>query len=315
MKITVVFFSNRQGCIDLMVMSLLPQVFDSQKVSYDLVVIDGYPGRVERGEVEVFLTSASMSHDGPTLPLRAYSAPKAKTFPWSRTGFANAMNSGIMLSDGDYVVFLHDYTHINPDAIALWAEAFSKYSPKTLISGIMQWCKSPKPDNLSDVTTYKDYPLQIINEDLWVPETFEIAYWGAPTSFFDECNGIDERADFCSQFSLYAVMAHAKALGYNLVVDSSLNCMMVRHHYWDKGIWEGPINSEWRMKGAFCDVPTEPIWTGWAANPYNMAEERRKNDEILSRPLRLHPRFYLSLTRDTPKVAEMRSNRIEVLDR
>ena len=309
MKISVVYITNRNGCLDLMTASLLRQRFDSTKVTFELVVIDGYPGRVERGEAQLYLTEASLLETGNKLPLRAYASPRPKTFPWSRTGFANAMNSGVMLSGGDYVVFLHDYTHIEPNAIELWYNAFTKH-PKTLISGVIQWCTAAPPDNLSDISTWKSYPLPMTLEDLAIPRTFEVAYWGAPISFFDECNGIDERADFCSQYSLYAVQTHAKAWGYETVVDTTLACLMVRHHDWDTASWYGPHNSEWRMKGVYSDVPKEPVWTGWGANPYNMAVERRKNDEVLNRPIRLSPRYHVSLTRDTPEVAQRRPEKV-----
>lgn len=296
MNITVIFFTNRPGCIDLMASALAAQQWDKDKFTWELVVVDGYPGRVDRGHAEVYVVSLG-------VPLRSYVPPKSKTFPWSRTGFANAMNTGLLLAGGTHVVFLHDYTSLPSDALERWYAAFTDY-PNHLITGIAQEIQAPKPESPEDVMTWTDGDATMRAGRMWIPDDFEVGYWGGPISFFDDGNGIDERADFCSHYALHAVKAQAKLLGYNLLVDHSLLCYMIDHREWDEGPWSSPVNSQWRMKGVYSDVPQEPVWGAWAANPYCLKSERMKNAVLLDLPIRLHPRFYVSNTPDTPKVAE-----------
>ncbi len=294
MNLTVVFITNRAGCIDLMGSTLAAQQYDPNKFSWELIVVDGYPGRIERGHAEVYLNELK-------LPLRTYTVPRTKTFPWSRTGFTNAMNSGALLARDSNLIFLHDYTFLPEGSLTRWYEAFTNH-PHSLISGIAQEFGAEKPDALEDVLTWRVQPIKTVSLGMWIPETFEVGYWGCPVSFFDDGNGIDERADFCSQYALYSIKAQALAHNYPLLVDHSLVAHMIDHRQWDNGSWTGPQNSPWRMKGIYSDVPQEPQWTGWGANPYHFRTERLKNDEVLSRPVRLAPRFHISLTPDAPKI-------------
>ncbi len=290
MRISVCYVSNRAGCIDLLKASLVNQ---QDPGDWELVVVDGYSGRVERGDAEQFLLATG-------LPVRAYVPPKPKTFPWSRTGFTNAMNTAIMHAGGSHVVFLHDYTQLQFDALANWRAAFTAY-PKTLISGIATEYLAPKPTKIDDVFTWEEanVPLKALKQ--WIPDDFEVFYWGCPVELFDLSNGIDERADFCSQFALYSLKEQAKVHGYGLQVNHSLLCHAIDHRAWDDGKWTDPKNSDWRMKGVYSDVPQEPVWTGWGANPFNMKLERARLEHEYGMAVKPHPRYYMVPTQDVPK--------------
>lgn len=285
MKLTFVYMTIRAGGLDLLTACLREQ---TDPGDWELIVVDGFPGRVERGEAECWMASNG-------LPLKAYVAPKPKTFPWSRTGFANAINTGALHASGEFVVYLHDYTVYPPDMVKLWRAVLSNTDGRTLVHGVGQDLLAPEPDALSDVQTWINQPGFRYRGD-WVPEVFELGYFAVPVRYFEEGNGVDERADFCFCYATRAVVAQARRLGYALRVEKGLVCGMIDHHVWEKEVDRKKfhVKSHWRIPGEFSDVPEEPRWTGWAANPYNMAAERAKIASESDRPVRVHPKYHFN---------------------
>ena len=280
-KLSFVYLTIRAGSIDILASVLSAQ--DKSK-PWELIVVDGYPGRVQRGWAERFLVHAG-------LPLKAYVEPKPKTFPWSRTGFANAINTGALHASGEFVVYLHDYTVFPPDMTLRWWDVLSNTDGRTLVHGVAQEYESDPPDVLDDIRTWsKKMDLRYRRD--WIPELFELGYFGIPIKFFEECNGIDERADFCFNFATRATIAHARALGYSLKVEPSLVCGMIDHHLW-------PVNgkpsedSKWVIPGVYSDVPAVPNWTGWGANPFLFSKERQRILEELNNPVRTKENHYI----------------------
>lgn len=263
MKLSFVYLSNRPGSIDILAANMSQQV-PVPGVEFELVVIDGYPGRVERGKAEAYLRSKG-------VPVRHYGLPKTKTFPWSRTGFVNAMNTGIMYATGDYVVFLHDFMALPASAVSNIARLLPMYGDRALIHGVAITYQSQAPAKEDDIDSA--IPSAWIPREPWVPEVFEMAYWIAPMSFFEATNGIDERADFCSEWALNCVMAQARFHNYALKVDRMMICHMLDHRVWHDG--EVNKDSIYKTHGSligkqFTDIPEEPEWSWWSANPYRL---------------------------------------------
>ncbi len=264
MKISVIYISNRPGSIDLLCSSLATQ---EGNVDWELIVVDGYEGRVQRGKAEQYLRDHK-------LPIRYYGLPKAKLFSWSRTGFCNAMNTGLFHVTGDYVVFLHDYTRILETALRDWVLMFTQTGDHCLVHGVAINYETEPPEREDDIVTWNN-PSPWRPRDPWVPNPFEVGYWGGPITFFDRCNGIDERADFRADWALNCVMAQAACHGYKLHVDARLICHMVDHRVWHKG--PHSTDSVWKtwLEGGQ-DIP-EPVWTYWSANSFHLAYERFRN--------------------------------------
>jgi len=257
--ISFIYLSNRPGGIDVLTHTLKHQDSDD----WELVFVDGFPGRVQRGHARkhLDLNNGRVGWHGP---------PKPKTFPWSRTGFVNAMNTGLIHARGSHVVFLHDFTHAAPASAGAWADVFAR-CPRELIHGAADVYRTPPPDGVHDVMTWEHQPpLQF--RERWVPKHFEVGYWGGPLEFFLSCNGIDERADMCALWALNDVIAKAGFHGYGLRVVPQLLCAQFDHREWQDRIG----NSPYRTIGECSDVAEEPVWTGWACNPYNLRDERRK---------------------------------------
>jgi len=283
MKLSFVYITIRAGSLDILGSSLQRQ---QDPGDWELIVVDGLPGRVSRGFAENYLTQGG-------LPLRAYVTPKPKTFPWSRTGFANAINTGALYATGEHVIYLHDYTQFPPNMVKHWREVLSQTDRKTLVHGMSREVEADPPDAISDIQTWKESPRAHFRGE-WIPKVFELGYFSVPISFFEEGNGVDERADFCFVFATKSVIAKARLLGYQLKVDPSLSCDMIDHHLWEKKTDRAAFhkNSHWRIPGEFSDVPEEPEWTAWSANPYHFASERARIVAEMAKPVRVHPKYH-----------------------
>jgi len=244
--LSLIYLATRPGGVDLLATSLLRQV---NAPPYELIVVDGFPGRVERT-----LAERNLRQSG--LPVSAYVKPKPKTFPWSRTGFANAINTGALHAAGDYALFLHDFTLFPEDMVRRWTEVMAASDGLTHVHGKSLEFEAPPPDVVDDYVTWTYQPVEMRCRGEWVP-----SHWD---------------------------------LGYSLKVDPSLTCQMVDHHLWDAAP-EGPlgaVNTTWRTPGDFADVPEMPVFTDWGANPYNFKDEHWRVLQELARPVRVHPKHH-----------------------
>ncbi len=260
MFLSFVYVSNRTRSIDLLARGLSSS--PPADPGWELVVVDGVPARVASGRAPHHLRDCG-------IPVGWYGPPRAQPQPNAVTGFVSAMNSGLLRCRGDHVVFLHDYEISPPGAPAAWAGAF-RANPRTLIHGSADVYAADPPDTPDDEeirTWLGDYPGLLVER--WVPGVFEVGYWGGPMAYFEATNGIDCRADLCSEWALACVMAQAKIHGYALKVIPELSCVQFDHRAWHAGGDGG--NSGWKTWGHFRGAAREPEWTGWSCNDFNMA--------------------------------------------
>lgn len=278
MKISFIYVSNRPGGIDLLATCMANQNLHGADLEWELVVIDGWPGRVERRAAERHLRDAG-------IPLRYYGTPKLRTFPWTPTGYANAVNTGLIYCSGTHAVILHDFCWLPPALAVYWGATFREH-PRAMISGVGIVYVAPPPDvtadaversegetdaehaaraaHLTDIYTWRaiDIGRDWDARDPWVPERFETGHWGGPMEFFENCNGVDERADFAAGWASDAVAIQADLHGYDQRVERRIVI-----HRCDHKSWEGP-------KEAVPEPTPKPTWTGWSANSYVLRDER-----------------------------------------
>lgn len=259
-ELSFVYLTYRPGGIDL-----LAQSFICQPPIYELIVIDDFPGRSERGEAKKFLQAHG-------IPLKYYGQSKIKSLPASPCGLANAMNTGAMHATCQRIIFLHDFTVLPRSAIQLWQLSFEENGTKSLISGVGKVKEVPGPDCLGDISIWNKFSLLDIpkESESWIPEEQENFYQGVPISFLEGINGIDERSDYKISWPLKSVVLQAKTLGYRLVVDRRLEVDVLNHRNWGK-----VKDSTWHAeKKNPSELYNEPGWSSRSKNLFNFVEQR-----------------------------------------
>ncbi len=258
MKLSLVYLTLRPGGIDLLTESMTRQTFRD----FELIVVDDC---MERPLPDV---KSCLRWKGPIeMPLTVIRS-KPKTHPTTRQGLCNAMNTALLYVQGEYVAFLHDYTILPPDALGRMV-AVMEVCPRTLIHGIAQQFNAPKPDG-DGITTWKTRP-EFTHENMWIPEVFELFWFGGPTEFFEDINGFDERSDHCGEWIYECLVTQAKHLGYKLIVDHGNPIGMIDHRQWDGG-----AEGQWRIFGHVTSQPEKPQWSIPSSNPFDLKMLRAK---------------------------------------
>ena len=237
MTISLLYWTYRPGGFDLLVDGLKEQTHKD----WELIVVDDCPGR----DMTNYLRDNEM-------PLAFCGPSKKKQYPDTPHNQCNAINTGILHASGDTLLSVTDYEWLPSDALAKWAE-FCSTRPKTLFSG-------PGID-IKYTGNFKVGPVSIFDPPFtkWTDPRFErakindptgvvvpkimfgpsgpweIFYGGAPMEFFDEINGIDERADCSGPLPMFVPMMQAFELGYKFEVDTENYCYMIDHKNWEVG--------------------------------------------------------------------------------
>lgn len=264
--LSLVYLTYRPGGIDLLVESLR-----YQEPIYELIIIDDYPGRVERGEATNYIKRSG-------LPLTYHGPSKPHSYPDHCNGLANAMNTGALHATTLYIVFVHDFVWFPPGAMWQWSYWISHYSPNTILSGVAVMHPAKKPEKQGDVSIWHTDTAFCARNlfqrmESWTPRLFENFYAGVPLEFIQHINGFDERAD-CGHISwpCFSMFHQAYRNSVQAVVNPELLIHMVNHRVWkklDAKLWHAE-NMSIRKK--------IPNWQPVSPNPYNF---RQSYDQIV----------------------------------
>lgn len=271
--ISLVYLTYRPGGIDLLATSFAKD----EKRDYELIVIDDFPGRAGRGEAQKFLVDQG-------IKLGYYGGSKNKSYPNTKCGLANTVNTALIQAKGDFIVFLSDYSMLTIQWLEHWIilrgninKKLSK-NDKWLCSGGGIVYDTPKPLAPRDVLTWgKNNVPSPVPKWPWVPKEFETFYYGGPLAFFLTINGVDERSDHCISWSLESVVAQAKILEYDLIVEPQIVAHIIDHRVWDHKAEPSPwgIDGMWRIADSR-SLQNYPEWVVPSPNPFNLVEERKK---------------------------------------
>ncbi len=269
--ISLIVLTYRPGGLDLLADSLVG-THKTTHTDWELVVIDDFPGRVQRGDAAKYLRDRG-------LPLGYYGHSKPKTYEDTKSGLCNASNTALIHARGDWTVWLSDYTMLPPYWLLQWEYHLDRIEGrKWMMSGSAIEYYAPKPAAPDDIKTWQTPP-QMVAKKPWVPLEFETFYYGAPIEFFEQINGLDERADHCHCWPVSSTIAQARLLGYELNVSQEVVCHMVDHRMWDdpEKREEAPPGCGgeglWRITH-LQSTEQEPEWTVPSPNPLDLVAAR-----------------------------------------
>ena len=262
--LSLVYLTYRPGGIDLLVQSLRQQV-----PFYELIVVDDYPGRVERGEATNYIERHG-------LPLTFHGPSKSHSYPDHCNGLANAMNTGALHATTQYVIFVHDYTWLPLGALWSWRYWLSHSLHNTVLSGVAVMHGARDPEKMGDVSIWHTNPVFCGHnlfhrmED-WIPRLFENFYVGMPLEFIQRINGFDERAD-CGHicWPAFSMYYQARSSDFQVTVNRELLIHMVDHRVWKKfdlKLWHAEEMSLEKEP---------PEWQVPSPNPYSFRELRER---------------------------------------
>lgn len=262
MKISFIYASHRWGGFDVLAGWLAGQ--SCADAEHELIVVDGSPIRTKSGRVPTYLHQHR-------IPLVWYGEPKPRTFPWSTIGYANAVNTGLIHATGTHVVVVHDFIAAPKDSLVQWHRSFTA-NTRSMVCGDEMRCQVADPGGFDDVNTWASMSPWKKPEQPPTSTEFKLGIWGGPMELFEECNGLDERADFRHGWVVNDLKVKAKLLGWGMARDKGLPYYAADHTAWG-GV--GPANTIFKST-PFADVPYEPDWTDWSANSFVLAKERRR---------------------------------------
>lgn len=267
--ISLVYMTYRPGGLDLLAESLYQQ----PPSLYELILVDDFPGRVQRGLVTDHFLSRG-------IPLHWHGVSKPHSLPKERkNGLANAMNTGAAHARASHVIFISDYVWLPPGQVVQWIASIKSYQPNTLISGVGSVVTSEPPHCHGDISIWHGagYPgcARHIHEETeeWIPRVFETFYYSHPMVLLERTNGIDEWCD-CGHisWSMQVVELQGRFHGYHLVVDRRLRVIVVNHRLWkeaNKELWHAEEMSE---KDTFIKHTFHTV----SDNNYSFADLRQK---------------------------------------
>lgn len=265
--ISLIVLTYRPGGIDILADSLSRTM--PGKEPWELVLVDDYPDRVGRGEVQTYIQQRN-------IPLGWYGGSKNKSYPETKGGLCNATNTGIIHSRGDYLAFLSDYTMVQPNWLQM-CEHYQRTFPDAMVTGSAIMFDAPRPDNLGDVTTWKTTPY-VYPKWPWVPDEWETFWYCTKAEHWLTLNGLDERADHCHCWPVTSHVSQCMQARIPLMRDPHFSVHMIDHRIWDQDMTEpspwGPSCGMWRIDHR-TSLPEEPHWVVPSPNPFNLKDMRR----------------------------------------
>lgn len=257
--LSLVYLTYRPGGIDLLVQGLRQQAS-----VYELIVVDDYPGRAERGQAARYIEKRG-------IPLTYYGPSKPHSYPEHCNGLVNAMNSGVLKAKTSYVIYMHDYTWLPPGALLQWLIWLRRYTPNTIVCGVGKVHFAKEPEYNGDVSIWRtggDLCGKHIYQQMedWIPDQAENFYMGMPLELIHHINGFDERAD-CGHisWSLISMYYQAAVNQIQCMVNPRLFMHMIDHKFWKD------LNPElWKAEKK--ERPEPPEWLPVSPNPYLFKE-------------------------------------------
>lgn len=261
---SLVYMTYRPGGIDLLAESLA-----NQPSIYELIVVDNYPGRIERRNSINYIRDRK-------IPLRFYGGPSIPVEGEPKRGIARAINAGAVQATTNKLIFLEDLCWLPPGWAYQWEKVLGEVGDKQVtISATSSLRLASPPDIDDDISIWKQKPcwLNIQHEiEVWKPYYIEGFHSYYPIKFFEDINGFDERGG-AEEWGA-SLFFQLQSLGYESIVDDRIRIGMVNHR-----AWGGPKWTTENPKKITCEasMPLNKI----SPNPYNFKELRKNYTSVV----------------------------------
>lgn len=222
-RVSVIYLTYRPGGYDILAAGLTQQTHDN----IELIIVDDYPGRREK--VQEYLESQDIyaSYIGPS---------KKKCFPEIAFNDSNAHNTGIMMSTGDILVILTDYTYLHEDTIERFVNKIQD-EPKACVSAVANiWAVQPA-DLTDPISIFKKHWDGTAIENggtsngQWRPQKFEVFCSAFPWAIIRDTNGFPEKYDALSSRQPESIYFF-EDVGAHLIVDPGNIVDVIDHRNW-----------------------------------------------------------------------------------
>ncbi len=225
--LSVVFLTYRPGTIDIMADSLANQTFKN----FEVIVVDDHPVD-RRAKVRAYLEGRGLrvAYVGPSKP---------KCFPDVAFNVSTAINTGFIMSRGEYVMLYQDFIWLHPDHLEkIMSHEEEMKKGACIVLGAQLW-ECPRKRNDQGVITLWNPPWQGPPESNgcfrgggWMPEAWEFAVICFPWHVAAGGNGWPEWQDAYAAHQLGPIISRFEKVGGHPLVLRDSPMDMLNHREW-----------------------------------------------------------------------------------
>ena len=233
-KFSIVYLTYRPGGYDMLTDGLSHQICQD----YELICID------ERKDLHKTRLEYLKEHN---VKISIITQSKKKCFPDTAFNLINAYNTGILLSKGDYIIIINDFTWLPPDALSKFLKQERMLQENTVISASAEYSLTEFPrkkDYINDPVTVWERPWSGNPEangyshgNIWTGNPMELFYAVFPYTLLVKMNGFSECYDSFSANQLVPTIEGIQKAGGKIHIDKDNLCFMIHHREWGGGLW------------------------------------------------------------------------------
>jgi hypothetical protein len=233
-KFSIIYLTYRPGGYDMLADGLAHQTCQD----YELICVD------ERVDLHQARWQYLLEHN---VKVTAISQSKKKCFADTAFNLINAYNTGVLLSRGDCVVIMNDFTWLPPDALARFLKQEKMLQEDTVISASADYSLTEFPrkkDYMNDPITVWEKPWSGNPEangyshgEVWIGDPMELFYTCFPYSLLVKMNGFPECYDNHKANQVVPTFEGIQRAGGKVFNDRENQCFMIHHREWGGGLW------------------------------------------------------------------------------
>jgi glycosyltransferase involved in cell wall biosynthesis len=258
MSLSIIFITKRSGVYDILFNSLAQQT----NADYNLICVDEL---TKDRHTQVTEKASQMGvHLSMITPSRVRTEDKADY----KFGYANAINTGLLLAEGRYITLLQDFAWLPPTFVQRTLDFFPAHPnsvlgyPETFYLAPEDYINKPKFNDNAALSVFTSDMIEPPSKKGWKTElsgrnrknivnpedagTTYIKHWFAeafcmsfPRKLAVELNGVDEILDKAGDDAHeHNITDRAQMLGYDIWIDGATVIEQIEHRQWrDDSTW------------------------------------------------------------------------------